>query len=1239
MPRKKLPNEKEHNNLLDGPAMSTRSRAINKTHPSHGSKRKRTKSKDKQKHLQNMDCGDETGVLHSKASPSKDTAAAAAWGTLQAVNPPGVSSPHHSFISLNSSQLEDIELKGEKFTIGRDNCDWNIKELTGNELLCTIKIFGDRNTPPTYSIISHSSFQLKHNNRSMASDEEEPLLEEDSICVQLDSPYHFVFRPENQLLVSGNNSNSTTEQQESSIEPATEEVEDKEGELEVVLQKEVYGMDRLVLDGTDPQEEDDSKKPPMLVESSNEQQGGTTGESMETENDPVGTLAAKDPMAKAVEDAQKMVHRLGKSKIYSLVLIYDFCIQGGPLSTTNKSKNREEQTKEGGCLISSLTESINQSTISPEKNKTSFDTFPYYLSPKLKERLICAANVYFQSRSLAPFIYTIEPVNRRILLTGPTGSGRCMTAIVAALAKETGADLLTFDWEVLQSEADEDNEEEGGAGTSAEELLDGIDVFEDLERRLVTTGESSNLRFGAPRRAPRRGRGRASPSTRPDQERLVSLKKPSASGQSSIALNKTGATAPFRKGDRVIFMGNEFKRKQAFNSRGGGGGGNSVLISGEELGPWPGCQGKVVQTLPNEPQKVGVCFDVEIPGGCNLGEASQSGCGYFCETSDLKHDVSGKKGCQENIIISTFFDIVHKAAAKKPIIIHIKDAELSVLGKSERFLYLKKSLEQLSGPVLVIGTTIREQKKDSQSSALFSKLHSHPSAMLEFGFFEKFGRNDDKNTNKAETAKSMKMLAKLFPNCLPIMPPSNDTELTEWKKCLERDTELFNEDTNRLLMSTVLQKCNAHCPQLDNVAIKEALLSVEDIEKLIGLAIGYRLTLDQTPLIGDGKLIIEKSDIVKGSELFKGFDTESGTAKNVLQEISTENEYEKRLLTEVVPPQEVGVGFEDIGALENVKKTLHEIVMLPLQRPELFARGQLLKPAKGVLLFGPPGTGKTMLAKALAAESGANFLNMSVSSIASKWFGEGEKYVRALFSLAHKIAPCVIFVDEVDSMLGRRDKTNEHEAMRKIKNEFMLNWDGLRTNERDRVLVLAATNRPMDIDEAVIRRMPRRLFVDLPDSENRVKILKTILRHEEVSPEFNYEEIAALTEGYSGSDLKNLCLEAAIRPVRDFLKNEQTLVDTPCLEPTGSVQEEKEEPTGKLVLSLNSKKQSEDGHKTKKAKTVQLRSIQMEDMIQAARQIASSVSSDAVSMTEIRNWNQMYGEGGNRQKTTLSYFM
>lgn len=146
--------------------------------------------------------------------------------------------------------------------------------------------------------------------------------------------------------------------------------------------------------------------------------------------------------------------------------------------------------------------------------------------------------------------------------------------------------------------------------------------------------------------------------------------------------------------------------------------------------------------------------------------------------------------------------------------------------------------------------------------------------------------------------------------------------------------------------------------------------------------------------------------------------------------------------------------------------------MLPLRRPDLF-KG-LLKPCRGILLFGPPGTGKTMLAKAIANEAGASFINVSMSTITSKWFGEDEKNVRALFTLAAKVSPTIIFVDEVDSMLGQRTRVSEHEAMRKIKNEFMTHWDGLLTKPGEKILVLGATNRPFDLDEAIIRRFERR---------------------------------------------------------------------------------------------------------------------------------------------------------------------
>ena len=175
----------------------------------------------------------------------------------------------------------------------------------------------------------------------------------------------------------------------------------------------------------------------------------------------------------------------------------------------------------------------------------------------------------------------------------------------------------------------------------------------------------------------------------------------------------------------------------------------------------------------------------------------------------------------------------------------------------------------------------------------------------------------------------------------------------------------------------------------------------------------------------------------------------------------------------MIPASKTGVTFDDIGALADIKESIRELVMLPLQRPDLF-NGGLLKPCRGILLFGPPGTGKTMLAKAIANEAGASFMNISMSTIMSKWCGEAEKSIQALFSLATKIAPAIIFTDEVDGMLGTRERSNENEVSRRIKNEFMMHWDGVLSKPSEKILVLAATNRPFDLDDAIIRRFEHR---------------------------------------------------------------------------------------------------------------------------------------------------------------------
>jgi len=447
---------------------------------------------------------------------------------------------------------------------------------------------------------------------------------------------------------------------------------------------------------------------------------------------------------------------------------------------------------------------------------------------------------------------------------------------------------------------------------------------------------------------------------------------------------------------------------------------------------------------------------------------------------------------------------------------------------------------------------------------------------------------------------------------------------------------------------------------------------------------------DKAAAPGPPLLLLTAEALAKGIRLFKSDHPEAdktGRAAS-LRNVTTDNDFEKRLLSDVVPADELGVTFESIGALDKIKETLHEIVMLPLQRPELFRRGNLAKPTKGVLLFGPPGTGKTMLAKAVATEAGANFMNVSLSSVASKWFGEGEKFVKAVFSLARKIAPSVIFIDEVDSMLGKRgEKRSEHEATRKMKNEFMSSWDGLRTKDSERVLVLAATNRPFDLDDAVLRRMPRRLLVDLPDSANRGKILRVITRDEELGPDVDLDELSTLLHGYSGSDLRNLCIAAAYNPIRELLKAEKSgkapkgaaaaavkakaaaaatgnvgaVVDgAAAAAVTADTDADKvvidaDAPTPTVaapVAPVDGYADSEDSSDEEDplsavvlvpedVPTPTIRPLSQADFLKAKEEVSSSVSEDAISIAELRKWGEEYGDGfGNGTKSkALTYFL
>ncbi|KIV82265.1 hypothetical protein PV11_04386 [Exophiala sideris] len=247
----------------------------------------------------------------------------------------------------------------------------------------------------------------------------------------------------------------------------------------------------------------------------------------------------------------------------------------------------------------------------------------------------------------------------------------------------------------------------------------------------------------------------------------------------------------------------------------------------------------------------------------------------------------------------------------------------------------------------------------------------------------------------------------------------------------------------------------------------------------------------------------------------------------------------KQILNEIVVKGDE-VHWEDVAGLNAAKKALKEAVVYPFLRPDLFMG--LREPARGMLLFGPPGTGKTMLARAVATESKSTFFAISASSLTSKWHGESEKLVRALFALAKALAPSIIFVDEIDSLLSARSGSSEHEASRRSKTEFLIQWSDLQraaagrdttVGDATRVLVLAATNCPWDIDEAARRRFVRRQYIPLPEAETRETQIRTLLGHQKHDmSEEDIQRLVQLSEGYSGSDITALAKDAAMGPLR-----------------------------------------------------------------------------------------------------------
>jgi SpoVK/Ycf46/Vps4 family AAA+-type ATPase len=831
--------------------------------------------------------------------------------------------------------------------------------------------------------------------------------------------------------------------------------------------------------------------------------------------------------------------------------------------------------------------------VRPADNVAVFDTFPYHVAEPTKQIFLDSVAVFLARPELASFAKGLS-LSPGLVLEGPFGTELIQTELVLAVAKALNASVMLID--------------------APHPVL-----FPDPDHPAATDDEPSTREglFGGLLRSKLGGFGSgASGASSSSRAAAASSVMPAAS------LANPRKTR-FRKGDRVRFSGD-----------------GPVAGSGAPKGPEPGMLGEVAVTFEEENRStVGVKFDRAVPGGISFGGVCDEGFGYFCSVACLRPE---GEDCEQHELESATIDAMMAVAGENaPCILCIRDVEGVAFASYARYKKLQRAMARLPPGVVVVGlrpTTIDRSARATERSS--GNGGRSASSLLDFSFLDHVrpsrggsrgggggggggghgGSSSGDGDELVHNERAAKMLSKLLPTRVSITAPVKNPELAEWKRAVEEDIRLIKLRNNRAQLAVLLKKRKI---ELDVENVNTALLqaemySVPVLEQALGWAVGHHArslaaaaaaatgSAAGEPMLRLGAHSMEHALTLSRDNEEHAQGSQAAAVKNVV----TENEFERKILADVIPSSELNVTFAEIGALESVKNTLRELVLLPLTRPELFRKGNLTKPSKGVLLFGPPGTGKTMLAKAVATECKANFINVSMASIGSKWFGEGEKYAQAIFTLASKISPSVIFIDEVDSILGKRgSNNNEHEAMRKIKNTIMSMWDGLTTSDQERVIVLAATNRPFDLDDAVLRRLPRRMLVDLPDAAQREQILRVICAREEIAQGFDFSDLARQTEGYSGSDLRNLCVAAAYIPVREILEEERK-------------------------MGLDPHKPSLPGAEAKP-----IRALRLGDFVLAKDQISSSVSEDCQSVAELRQWNATYGEGGDRKKISLTYFM
>ncbi|VDB82805.1 unnamed protein product [Peniophora sp. CBMAI 1063] len=385
----------------------------------------------------------------------------------------------------------------------------------------------------------------------------------------------------------------------------------------------------------------------------------------------------------------------------------------------------------------------------------------------------------------------------------------------------------------------------------------------------------------------------------------------------------------------------------------------------------------------------------------------------------------------------------------------------------------------------------------------------------------------------------------------------------------------------------------------------------------------------------------------------------------------------QRLLGCIVDRASMRTTFAQVHLPPTTIDAVRTMASLPLLHPEAFAHGVLKEHAMtGLLLFGPPGTGKTLVVRALAREAGTRMLAIAPSDVMDMYVGEGEKLVRAVFALARRLSPCIVFLDELDALFGARSGHRDSggaAAHRGVLTEFMQEMDGLRSAAAGQgVVVIGATNRPFDLDDAVLRRLPRRLLVDLPGEKERKAILEILLKEEKVADDVDVAKLAKDTVGFSGSDLKHLAVAAALDAVKESVdlpwrKTAEGAEATPDAE-APSPAEAKAEPEaavyeglaaaaepvdpeaphhaseapsslGSASISTDATSATSPAPETEVLSTEPAkvdRVLSARHFARALKEITPSASEHLGTLSDLRKWNDEFGDGahGRRKRKT-----